>query len=55
MNSTFYNRIDIGIMLLFIDMCLAHEGCSFRRELLIDFTLEEDKVLNARYLFSCNL
>lgn len=52
---TYYNRIDIGIMLLFIDMCLAHEGYSFRRELLIDFTLEEDKVLNARYFFSRNL
>lgn len=52
---TYYNRIDIGIMILFIDLCLAHECCSFRRELLTDFTLEEDKVLNARYLFSCNL
>lgn len=25
----FYNRIDIGIFLLFLETCLAHEGCPF--------------------------
>jgi hypothetical protein len=27
----YYNRIDIGIFLLFLDLCLAHEGIAFDR------------------------
>lgn len=48
----FYNRIDIGIMIFFIDVCLTHQGLYFKRELFGDFTQEEVKVLNAKYLFS---
>lgn len=48
----FYNRIDIGIMMLFIEMCLIHQGFYFKRELFDDFTQEEEKVLNAKYSFS---
>lgn len=49
---SYYNRLNIGIMMLFIEVCLDHESRAFRRELFADFTQEEDKVLNASYLLS---
>lgn len=32
----YYNRIDIGIFLLFLELCLEHEGISFERKLFSD-------------------
>ena len=33
---TFYNRIDMGIFLLFLELCLGHEGIEFERRLYED-------------------
>ena len=43
-----YNRIDIGIFLLFLELCLEHEGIGFERTLLPD-TGDEEKTLIAVY------
>ena len=32
----YYNRIDIGIFLLFLELCLGHENISFERKLFSD-------------------
>lgn len=32
----YYNRIDMGIFLLFLELCLAHEGLRFERALFAD-------------------
>lgn len=32
----YYNRIDMGIFLLFLELCLAHEGLRFERTLFAD-------------------
>ena len=45
---TYYNRIDIGIFLLFLELCLNHEGIGFARKLLPD-TGDEEKTLIAIY------
>lgn len=52
---SYYNRIDIGIMMFFIDVCLSHEGYTFSRELFSDFMQAENKTLNAKYLISKDL
>ena len=33
---TFYNRIDMGIFMCFLDICLQHENRQFERKLYID-------------------
>lgn len=33
-----FNRIDIGIFLLVLEVCMAHEGISFSRQLFVDDT-----------------
>ena len=43
-----YNRIDMGIFLLFLELCMEHEGLSFRRTLFHD-TGDEEKTLIAAY------
>lgn len=43
-----YNRIDMGIFLLFLELCMEHEGLSFRRTLLRD-TGDEEKTWIAAY------
>lgn len=46
----FYNRIDIGIFLCFLDICLAHDGQRFERKLFIDDAKDSvEKVLAAEY------
>lgn len=45
----FYNRIDIGIFLLFTELCLEHEGYTFERTLFADEHDESETVLNAKY------
>lgn len=46
----FYNRIDIGIFLLFIELCLEQEGYAFERTLFADeHDDESETVLNAKY------
>ncbi len=52
---SYYNRIDIGIMMCFLETCLYHEGVEIDRELFPDTICEENKVLNAIYRFvNCN-
>ena len=47
---SFYNRIDIGIFICFMDICLEHNGVGFEKTLYTDAG-DDDKelVLNAKY------
>ena len=47
---SFYNRIDIGIFICFMDLCLRHNGVGFEKTLYSDAG-DDDKelVLNAKY------
>ena len=45
----FYNRIDTGIFLCFLELCLNSAGYSFQRDLFADEGCEEELVLNAVY------
>lgn len=46
----YYNRIDIGIYLLFLEVCFAHHGMEFDRELLTDNASDNcEQVLVAKY------
>lgn len=46
---SFYNRIDMGIFLCFMDICLAHSGIDFVRTLYPDTGEDQEYVLNAKY------
>ncbi len=46
----YYNRIDIGIYLLFLEVCFAHHGMGFDRELFADNAADDcEQVLVAKY------
>lgn len=45
---TFYNRIDMGIFLCFMELCLNHESISYERTLFYD-NQDDSKVLTAEY------
>lgn len=49
----YYNKIDIGIFLLFIDICLKHYNLNYDKELFID-NIEDDteKTLIAKYIIN---
>lgn len=46
---SFYNQIDIGIFLCFLDLCLQHKAIQYEVELYTDKGLDEEKTLNAIY------
>lgn len=46
---SYYNQIDIGIFLCFIDLCLAHEGIEYERTLWLDDGSDAEMILNAVY------
>ncbi len=46
---SFYNRIDLGIFLCFMDLCLEHQNITKHRELFADHGEDEEYVLNAVY------
>ena len=46
---SFYNRIDMGIFLCFMDLCLAHSGFDFDKILYPDTGEDKEYVLNAKY------
>ncbi len=48
--ASYYNRIDIGIFICFMDICLEHNGIGFEKALYSDAG-DDDKelVLNAKY------
>ena len=46
----YYNRIDIGIFLFFLETCLIKESISYERELFEDLSDSEvEKTLSAKY------
>ena len=46
---TFYNQIDMGIFLCFLDLCLMHEGIAYEAEIYTDNGQDGEKTLNAVY------
>ena len=46
---SFYNRIDIGIFICFMDICLGHNGVGFEKTLYSDAGDDKELVLNAKY------
>ena len=46
---SFYNRIDIGIFICFMDVCLEHNGVVFEKTLYSDAGDDKELVLNAKY------
>ena len=45
-----YNRIDIGIFLCFLDLCLMKNDISFERELFTDNAKDDcEEALTAKY------
>lgn len=44
------NRIDIGIFICFLELCLKHEGYEFAKELFVDEGLDDELTLNAIYM-----
>lgn len=51
---TFYNQIDMGIFLCFLDLCLMHEGIAYEVKLSTDNGQDGEKTLNAVYGMSFN-
>ncbi|MBR4765723.1 MAG: nitroreductase [Clostridia bacterium] len=47
---SFYNRIDTGIFLCFLDVCLEHNGISYERTLCSDDGGDNELTLNAEYI-----
>lgn len=46
---SFYNQIDMGIFLCFLDLCLRREGIPYEAQLYTDNGSDEEKILNAVY------
>ena len=47
----YYNQIDIGIFLCFLDLCLEHSNISYKRALFVEKNHESEYNLTARYVF----
>lgn len=45
----YYNQIDIGIFLCFLELCLEKEGIAYKRKLYVEEDVEAEKNLTARY------
>ena len=46
----YYNQIDIGIFLCFLELCLNKNNITFDRQLFVEKNLESEKSLIAKYL-----
>ncbi len=46
---SYYNRIDIGIFLCFLDICLTHNGIDYEKKLYSDYGGDNELTLNAEY------
>lgn len=46
---SFYNQIDMGIFLCFLELCLLHERVAYKAELKHDAGLDDEKTLFAVY------
>lgn len=51
---SYYNQIDMGIFLCFLELCLLHENISYKAELKADAGLDEEKTLFAVYQLQKN-
>ena len=49
--QTNYNRIDMGIFICFMDICLGHSGIDFDKILYPDTGEDKEYALNAKYRF----
>ena len=47
---SFFNRIDIGIFICFMDICLEHSGIGFEKNLDTDDGSDNELTLNAEYI-----
>ena len=47
---SFYNRIDIGIFICFLELCFYEQNISFKRELFLGNGSDKEKNLNATYI-----
>ena len=45
----FYNQIDIGIFIYFLELCLNHESISYERTIHLENTDDKEYYLNATY------
>ena len=45
----FYNQIDIGIFLLFLELCLKHNNIKYERNIFIEDGADKLEILNASY------
>ena len=48
------NRIDMGIFIRFIELCLQHENYEFSRELFVDEGSDRELTINAQYVLLRN-
>jgi hypothetical protein len=46
---SYYNRIDMGIFLCFMELCMEHQGMKYQRELFQDSGSDDEMTLNAVY------
>ncbi len=49
---TYYNKIDMGIFMLFLELCLEHEKISYVRKLYPDTLEDKEKILTAAYFMA---
>ena len=47
---SYYNRIDMGIFLCFLELLISHKGIAYQRELFSDDGEDREFTLNARYI-----
>ena len=45
----YYNQIDIGVFLCFLELCLEHNNISYNREVFVEEDLEKENNLVAKY------
>lgn len=46
---SYYNRIDVGIFLCYLELCLEKQAIKFDKQLFIDFGSDQEKTLTAVY------
>ena len=48
--ASYYNRIDLGIFLCILELCMAHDGIIFERKLYLDDGEDREYTISAEYL-----
>ncbi|MBO4919303.1 MAG: nitroreductase [Erysipelotrichaceae bacterium] len=49
---SYYNRIDMGIFLCFLELLMSHHGTGYQRQLFSDDGEDREFTLNARYILN---